>query len=154
MAPAPRTRTPEFGFRTPASNSFSAVKLLNYLRPLARSKKVRVGLHQDSLIPALKQMADAMVTAVEINSVAGIEALHEVFEIALHRLQQQMEMIGHQHIAMQLDVVAIEIIGEDFKKFEAIPVIPENVFPFVPTTGYMMPTTRVVYTEWTSHAQI
>ena len=80
-------------------------------------QEIGVSLHKNGHIPALIQMALPMVSMVVIYGIGRIESLHQMLKIRFHDgLQQQVEVIGHQHIAVQLCMITVKTVGEDFKK--------------------------------------
>ena len=116
-------------------------------------QEIGVFLDKNGLIPALIQMTLPMVAAVVIYGISRIESLHQVLQIRLQGLEEQMIMIGHQHIAVQLCMITVKTVGEDFKKFPAVTIILKDVFPFISPAGYMIPGTGVFYADRSGHAR-
>jgi hypothetical protein len=83
-------------------------------------------------------MADPPVVPVEIGGIGDIEMAHEFAEIALRRLGQQMNMIGHQHKAVYPGRIGGSGFREYLEKFPAVGVIFENGFLLIATVSDMV----------------
>ena len=90
-------------------------------------------------------MADPTVAPVEINRVGGIQTLHEFLQIGFRGHQEEVKMIFHQHVTMQLNSIKLDIVGEDFQEFAAVRFIPEDIPPLIPPTGNIIPSPRIFY---------
>jgi len=65
-------------------------------------QQIFVGLHQRGFVPAVPERAGASIRFVEVLNVAPPECHDESDHgLARRRREQQMHMIGHQHIRVQ-----------------------------------------------------
>jgi len=89
-------------------------------------------------ISSLVGVPDTSVAAVEGVGVGDIEVSHEFAEVAKRGFHQKMEMIAHDDIGIKLDGIDIERRGENAKKFYPIPIILEDVLPFIFPARYVI----------------
>jgi hypothetical protein len=116
-----------------------------------KNRQVSVLIHQDTLVPALIEMACSVVATVVITGVGDIEVTHEFGEIAQGCLYQQMEVVGHDDIAAQLDAVDVEGLDEVFKKASSVGVVFKDVLLFVPSAGDVIHGTGILDAKRPSH---
>jgi len=69
----------------------------------AKFQEIFILLYEDGLVTSLKQMTTPTMTAIEINRVGGIEALHQFIQVGLWGLEKEMKMVVHNHKGMQVD---------------------------------------------------
>jgi hypothetical protein len=68
-------------------------------------KKITIGVNQKRFISPLIEVTGSMVPAIEVSGIADIEMTHEFGQITLRGGDQQMEVIGHEHIGEEADVM-------------------------------------------------
>ena len=117
----------------------------------AKFREIFIFLYQDSLVTSLKQMTTPTMTAIEINRIGGIEALHEFIQVGLWGLEKEMKMIVHNYKGMQVDSEKFEIGGEDFEKLGLIRAIPEDVSFLIPPAGDVIPSSRIFDAKRSGH---
>ena len=102
-------------------------------------KEIVVGIDKDRLVTALKKMSNSFMAAIKIDRIRCVEPLHESAEVCLTGHHNQVEVIIHKDIGVNLHFVQI---GCGFKNVqEAMPVgvIFENRFSFVSPACHMIP---------------
>jgi len=114
-------------------------------------QKIMISFYKNSLVSALIEMTASMMTAVIINCIGGVKALHEALKICFRGHKKKVEMIIHQDITVNLYVVKLGIAGKNLQKSNSVLVVAEDVFSFISPAGYMIPGTRIFYTKWPNH---
>ena len=72
--------------------------------------KVMINFNKNGLVAALIEMAAPVMTAVIINCIGGVKALHETLKICLRRHEKKMKVIIHEDIAVYLYAIKPGII--------------------------------------------
>jgi len=75
---------------------------------------------------------------VEIDRVGGLEPMHELSEIGSRRLDDQVEMVGHQAEQVQTHLVSFHALAEDAQEPLTVGVIPKDRSPFVAPSRHMI----------------
>src|SRR5262245_3102574 len=88
---------------------------------------------------------------IEPNAVTDPNPLHCPAQIGLHRLQQEMKMILHQHIRMNLYAESLAQFPKQLQKVESIRLGPEDGLPFFPPGGDMIASTRSLDAQCPCH---
>jgi len=114
-------------------------------------QKIMISFYKNSLVSALIEMTASVMTAVIINCIGGVKALHEALEICFRGHKNKVKMIIHQDITVNLYVVKLGIAGKNLQKSNSVPVVAEDVFSFISPAGYMIPGTRKFYAKWPNH---
>src|SRR5438552_15303519 len=108
-------------------------------------------LHNERLIPALQHMTDALMAPIEPNGVTHIEPLHRPREIALHRLEQQMIMVGHQNIGVQPESKTLLPMRQQLNEMRVIPFIAVNRFSLIAARTDVIPSSRAINSQQSGH---
>jgi hypothetical protein len=91
------------------------------------------------------------MSPVENGRVRNIKMTHKLGKIAVRRGQQQMEMVGHQNVGKDRDVVDPRRQSQFFQKDLAIAPAPKNSPPFISPAGHMIKSARVLYPQCSGH---
>ncbi len=91
------------------------------------------------------------MSPIEIDSVSGVEPLHEGLEVRLRSHQKEMIMVGHQDIGVHLDSVGFDTAGDYFEEFSPISIVRKNGLSLVSPAGNMIPGTGELDAKWPSH---
>jgi hypothetical protein len=86
----------------------------------------------------LVEVPYALVTAVKIAGIGDAEVPHEFGQVSERRFHQEMEMIVHENIGVELDRVDVQGFGENPQKCLPVVIFLEDVPPLVTSTGYMV----------------
>ena len=65
-------------------------------------------IHENAFVPALIEMADAAMPPVVVAGVGYVEFAHKFCEVALGGLDEQMDVVGHKDVTIELDRIDIE----------------------------------------------
>src|SRR5213075_1582987 len=98
-------------------------------------------------------MTDPMVTAVEPDTVSGMQPLHGAGKIWVRRLHEQMIVIGHQDVGMDQPAVDVRAFLQPAQETLAIMVIAKNCLPLIAPGGDVIPGMLLQYAQWSRHAQ-
>ena len=118
----------------------------------AKFQEIFIFLYEDGLVTPLKQMTTPTMTAIKIDCIGGIEALHEFIQVGLWGLEKEMEMIAHNYKTMQVDSEKFEVGGEDFEKLGLIRAIPEDVSFLIAPAGDVIPSSRIFDAKRSGHS--
>lgn len=67
-----------------------------------------VTAHERGLVARLEEVPLAPVALVEGTGVAAVQPLHPVAEVGIRRLDQQMDVVGHQAVGEQMPALALD----------------------------------------------
>src|SRR4051812_41771856 len=84
---------------------------------------VVVALDQARTEPLLEEMADEREPGVEVTRVLALEPLHSAREIGLRRLDEEMKVVGHQAVGVDLPAVPADDPISEGQKLPAIVVV-------------------------------
>ena len=101
-------------------------------------KQIPLLLNQDRLEPTLKEMADSLVPPVEPLGVDSVKLPHPGGKPAIHRLDHQMIMVGHQAVSMAPPVVALIDVPEQIEEVASIGINAEDGAPLIPAGRRMV----------------
>ncbi len=90
-----------------------------------------VGVHQQGFIAAAEEVTKEVVAAVEAGGVGAKEPTHPCDEVGLGRFDDQMEVVTHEAIGVDLPVGFCAGFYECVQKKLAVTVIPKDVFATV-----------------------
>jgi hypothetical protein len=85
-----------------------------------------LAVHDNTLVPALPQMADTMVAAIKMLRIHAIQSLHALHEISFRRFDEQMIMIVHQAIRVTSPLVLVDLPSQDAEKPSAVDRIEKD----------------------------
>lgn len=120
---------------------------------LKQGQKVTVTVTQNRLVSALKQMADCPVFAVEVHGVTLVDALKDLGERRFPCFDQQMNMISHENVGIQMVVVAGPVVGEELKIVAIVSRLFEDLLPLITAADYMVEGSFKLYPQLPGHAR-
>ena len=115
--------------------------------------EIFVFIHEDAFVPALVQVAGAIVPSVVIASIGDVEFAHEFGKIAFRCLDQQMKMVVHKHVAAEFDGITREGLQEYLEKPFSIVVVPEDFSPLVDPARYMINGSLILDAKRSGHGR-
>jgi hypothetical protein len=119
----------------------------------ANFDKMGIRINENSLVATLKKVSSPSVSAIEINSVGSIESMHEDIEVALWGRKQEVEVVFHQDVSMNLNSISLHTASEQFEEFLSISPVEENRLSFVSPASHVVPSTRELYAQRASHEE-
>ena len=86
----------------------------------AQFQEIGIGLNEDGLVTALKEVSASLVTSVEIDRIGGVQSLHKATEIRIAAAQRKMQVVVHENEHVDFRIVKIGCGSENLKKVAAI----------------------------------
>jgi hypothetical protein len=114
-------------------------------------QEIGVAITEDRLVAPLKHMPGLVVVSVVVLAIGELERLHGSRQRDRAGLQQQMEVIGHQHIGIERTAVTRAIAGKPFEIGCGIGIVVEDDGPAVPAGYHMIEGAGEIDTRFTCH---
>jgi hypothetical protein len=107
-------------------------------------KKIGIGIDQDGVIPALKQVTGCLEALLEPTRVATCNPLYEFSEGRIRDLRQQVNVVGHPAVRVHAYTEVANRGGNDF--VQKLPVFrrAKDVLPVITPEGHMVEAARMV----------
>ncbi|MFT7475808.1 MAG: hypothetical protein ACI81L_002750 [Verrucomicrobiales bacterium] len=105
-------------------------------------EKVRICLHQDRVIARLEEWPVAPMAFVEFSNVHRHDSVKRYVEVWVRAANEKMEMVAHQAIGMDLDLMNSGRCRKEFKKAMSIDIIEEDVLATSANVHDVVPPTR------------
>jgi hypothetical protein len=119
----------------------------------ANFNKMGICINENSFVATLKKVPSPTVSAIEIDSVGSIEPMHEDIEVAPWGHKQEVEVVFHQDVSMNLNAVSLHTASEQFEEFLSISPVEENRLSFISPASHVVPGTRELYAQRASHEE-
>ena len=103
-----------------------------------QAKQVCFPIAQDRFITALEKMADGLILVVKVQCVALIDTLKDLREWRIAGFEQEMDVVAHEHIGIQMIMIAVSIDEEELKKFIVVGGFFEDLLALVPTRDHVI----------------
>ena len=87
--------------------------------------------NEQGLVTSLKQVAIFSAESIKPRRQGAMEPMHTLYKRRIRRFHSEMEMIGHQHISMDLPAKLSASLKEGSKKDLCRPNALEQVMPVV-----------------------
>ena len=116
--------------------------------------EVGVFVDEDALVSALVEVPYPLVASVVVAGVGDIKMAHEFAEIAEGCFNEQVEVVGHEDVAGELDSVDVEGAGEALEEAPPVGVVLEDVFLFIAPARDVVDCSRVLNAERSGHARL
>jgi len=114
-------------------------------------QEIAVPIHQERFVALLKEMARAAMPPVKIDCVTRLEGLHQFGEIALGCLHEQMDVIGEQTIAEQLNPFLPTVLSELGEVGVPISIIAKDGLAVIPAGQDMIDGTWIFNAQGARH---
>jgi hypothetical protein len=119
--------------------------LCDHLRPnrvedhiAAQLQQMCVLLHEDGVVPALEEMADQVMPAIEGLGIDAVEVPHAASQIGLWCFQEQMVVVVHQAIGIESPSETRDGLSKDRHPAGPVGCIGHDGLPCIPATGDMI----------------
>ena len=100
---------------------------------LDEPEEIRVPIAQDGLVPPLEKVADGAVSSIEVLGVGLVDALHDLGQRYIVRLDQEMDVVAHEDVCVDAAFGAVLIDGEGEEVLLKIRRVLEH--PLFPVTA-------------------
>src|SRR5688572_12853474 len=94
------------------------------------------------------------MSMVETKRVTAQEPLHAGDKICIRRFDDEMKVVRHQTIGMQLEASFLTSLGQRFQKILAIDIGRENVVPPITTAHDVINRSRLFHAYFSWHRAI
>jgi hypothetical protein len=108
-------------------------------------------IHEEALVPALVEVAGSLVATIEGAGVGDVEVAHELGKVPQGRFDEQMKVVRHQHVAVQLDFVDRQGLGEKLEKSLSVRIVLKDVSLFISAAGDVVDGTGVLNPQGSGH---
>jgi hypothetical protein len=91
------------------------------------------------------------MAAVKPDGVGAVEPLEGAAEVGLGKLKQQVIMIVHEHVGMELNFKKGRHFAKQLQKMEAVPIVEEDGSPLIAAGGDVIPCAGVDDSQRSGH---
>ncbi len=116
-------------------------------------REIIVFIHHDGFISALVEMPNPDVSSVVKTGVRDIEVAHKFRQVGKGRLNEQVKVIAHKHIAVKFDRVDVEGLIQLQEEAIPISIVTENFSLVIAPARYMIYGVVILNTKWPGHVQ-
>ena len=109
-------------------------------------------IHDQGFVPSAEKVPRELVAAVETTGVGPQQPFHAGHEVGLGGLDDQMKMIRHETIGMDLPTGLAAGLGEGVQKPLTIQVVAENKFATVTAVQDMVNRPGILNAKFACHA--
>jgi hypothetical protein len=108
-------------------------------------------IDDQGLVTAAKEVAEVFVATIEARCVRAEQPLHARDQVGAVRLDNEMKVIAHEAIGMDLPCGLGAGLAQSFEESFAILVIAENIFTPIAATHDMINRAFVLHPQLSSH---
>ena len=120
---------------------------------LEECQKIPFAVAQDGLVAALEQMTNGFVLAVKVQSIALVDTLEGLGQGYVLHLDQQMEMIAHEDIGIETEMMTWLIGGHNPEVLLVVGRIFEDLLLLVAAGDDVIEGACVFYAGLSRHGQ-
>lgn len=114
-------------------------------------QQITLAVTQNGFVPALKEMPNLSIPPVIVSGIAKLQVLHDLGKRYSSNLRQQMDVIPHQYVGIQLPAVSGLYLLEQRKVSLTVSIIVENHLTLVSTTDDVIKSSREMNTRFPRH---
>src|SRR5208337_1797722 len=114
-------------------------------------KKIGVLVNEDSLVSALKKMPCPSSLSVDVRGVRTIDIVHNVMQVTLRCLNDEMVVVGHKDVAVQEVAILILRLFEVVLHLFIVCLGKEDLPPLITTSGDVVAGPFVLYSYRSRH---
>jgi hypothetical protein len=103
------------------------------------------------MVASLVQMAGAPMAIIEGTRVVKLKCRMELREVRPGRLNEQMEAVGHPHIAEEADIICLKRTLQQIQEREPILIVLENLSLVIAAASDVICSGKL-YSQWSRHA--
>jgi hypothetical protein len=115
--------------------------------------KILVSIHKNALISTLVEMPNPFMSSIVITGIGDVELAHKFGKVPKRCFDQEVEMVVHKDVSVELDGIDIQRLSEYQEKTRSIGVILEDCLPFVSATSDVVNCFGVLDSKRPSHRQ-
>lgn len=114
--------------------------------------EVGVAIAEDRLVAALKDMAGLVIATIVVLAIGKLNGLHRVGQGTVAGFQQEVHMVGHEHIAVERRAVAQAIAFEAFQIGTIVDAFMKDRCSAIPSEDHMIAGAGKVEPRFARHA--
>jgi hypothetical protein len=103
-------------------------------------------------VPPPEKVVDASVPVVERAGIAAVQVAHPLVEVGFRRLDDEMEVIAHQAVHVQLPLVTLCDTAEEADEEATVLVVDDDRCVIVAACDDVVDGTWFEMPQWTAHA--
>lgn len=116
-------------------------------------QQISLPITQDRLIPALEEVSNAPIPSVVVLRVSKLYPLHDLGQGNLLSLDEQVDVVGHQHVGIKLKVAPLSVMLYSLKVGSAVLIVSKDVLALVASGDDMVESTCKFNPWFPCHAQ-
>jgi hypothetical protein len=94
-----------------------------------------------------------MVPPVIVAGIGDVEVTHEFAKVALGCLDEQMEVVIHENVAVKLDTIYGKRLKEDLEEAFPVVVVSEDFAPFIATARNVIHRAVILNPQGSGHGK-
>lgn len=103
-----------------------------------KGQQISVAVAKDGFVPALKEMPHSLVPSIKVHGIALVDTLKDFGERNVLGFNQQVDMVGHKYVGIELKMIALFVADKDLDKFAIIEGIFKYLLLLVSPGDYMI----------------
>ena len=112
---------------------------------------VAAAVHKQGFVSATEEVAEKLVLAIEAISVSTQKPFHAGHQVGLGRFDDQMKVIGHQTIGVDLPIGLGTGLAKGIEEEEAIGIVAKDGFPAVAAVHEVVDRPFIFQPEFARH---
>jgi hypothetical protein len=116
--------------------------------------EVPICLAKDPFIPSLKQVANLPILSIVILAVSGQQGLHDLTDRIVLHLSQQMDVIRHQAVRVEIERTLRFLVLERKQKLKIVIVRSEYAPAIIPASDDVVEPTGYFNSRLASHGRV
>jgi hypothetical protein len=118
------------------------------------TQKIAVFVAEIGFVAPLKKVANLSIFVVEMLSVGKIDHLHNARYRVIGCLNQEMNVITHEHISIKNKAALVPVSVQSLKVLAAIGLVKEDILSLITPDDDMVKSPLKLYTRFPCHALI
>ena len=118
-----------------------------------KGQQISVAVAKDGLVPALEEVSHCLVPSIIVHGIALVDTLKDFGERNVPGFDQQVDMVGHKYVGIELKMIALFVANKDLDKFAIIEGIFKYLLLLVSAGDYMIKGAFVFNSEFSSHGR-
>ena len=115
---------------------------------------VATAVHDEGFVTSAEQVAEEFVAAIEARGVGAKKPFHPGYEIRIGRFDDEMKMIAHETIRMNLPIGLGASLGERDEKLFVIEIVAKDGFTMVATIHDVIDRAGIFDAQRTGHGTV
>jgi predicted cation transporter len=118
-----------------------------------KGQEVSVAVAKDGFVPTLEEMSHGLIPSVIVHGITLVDALEDFGKRGVVCFDEEMNMVGHEYVRVEVEVVALLVCGKDFEKFPIIEGIFKYLLFLVPSRDHVIKSAFVFNPGFSGHGK-